>query len=59
MENQVRVAQWVADTFNIPVQVPTITDGQDEYPESHDTISIISSSGSVQVNEITSTTQES
>lgn len=60
MENQERVREWVAGHFNVPanVQVPLITDGEDNYPESHDTVSVSASSGApTQVNEITSTAE--
>lgn len=55
-----RVAAWVAENFNLPLQVPLITDGQNEYPESNDTVLMSVSSGvPVQVYEVTSTTNDS
>lgn len=65
--NQERVRQWLVNHFveegDRPVaepadlQIHLITNGDGEYPQSHDTKSMVSSNLEIQVDEVTSTTE--
>lgn len=48
------------DHFELPTdgQVPLITNSEDQYPESYDTVSIPASDAPTQINEITSTDKD-